>query len=106
MFTLQNMSHAMCHVSSVTRHVSCVTYHISHVTCHMSCVTCTMCSFFFLQSGEVFGWRVCYERGLPRLVLEQIFGPIQTTVRIMPLSIQPLSKELNVLSFICMLESI
>ena len=26
-------------------------------------------SFFFLgQSGEAFGWRVCYQRGLPRLV--------------------------------------
>ena len=26
---------------------------------------------FFLQSGEAYGWRVCYQRGLPRLVLKQ-----------------------------------
>ena len=44
------MSNVMCHVSC---HVSCVTCHVSRVTCHMSI-------FFF--------GRVCYQRGLPRLV--------------------------------------
>ena len=26
--------------------------------------------FFFRQSGEAYPWRVCYQRGLPRLVFE------------------------------------
>ena len=37
--------------------VSRVMCHVSHVTWHMS------------QSGKAYGWRVCYTRGLPRLVL-------------------------------------
>ena len=49
-----------CHMSHVTCHVSCV-------TCHISCVTCFFC-FFFGQSGEAKRERVCYQRGLPRLV--------------------------------------
>ena len=43
------MSRVMCHVSHVT-------YHMSHVT------------FFFGQSGEAHWWRVCFQRGLTRLV--------------------------------------
>ena len=50
--------------------------HVSHVMCHMSRVTCHnvhVIFFFFLlfsgQSGEAYRWRVCYQRGLPRLVL-------------------------------------
>ena len=67
--------HVMCQVS----HVTC---HISGVTCHMSCVTCHMSQFFFLfylfiylffgQSGEASRWRVCYQRGLPRLVFSNM----------------------------------
>ena len=49
-------------MSKVTCHVSCVTCHMSHVTCHMF-------FFFFSQSGEASLWKVCYQRGLPRLVL-------------------------------------
>ena len=49
----------MCHMS----HVTC---HMSRVTCHVSCVTCHMSHFF--SSLEVYWWRVCYQRGLPRLV--------------------------------------
>ena len=59
------MSHVMCHVS-------CVTCHMSHVMCHMSFF------FFFIFSSFFFGtkwWsyrrRVCYQRGLPRLVFDQ-----------------------------------
>ena len=33
-FTPQNMSHVMCHVSRVTCHVSRVTCLMSHVRCH------------------------------------------------------------------------
>ena len=46
-------------------------YHVSRVTCHMSCVTC----HFFLsqkETGKCDGagwWRVCYQQGLPHLVL-------------------------------------
>ena len=51
-------------------HLSHVPCHISHVTCHMSHVTCDIFSFlFFLQIGETSRWRVCYQRGLPSLVL-------------------------------------
>ena len=38
---------------------------MSRVTCHI---------FFFLgQSGEAYWWRVCYQRGLPRLVYIILF---------------------------------
>ena len=55
--------------------MSRVTYHVSHVTCHVSHVMCHMSQLllllyiFFKQSVEVYRWRVCYQRGLPRLVL-------------------------------------
>ena len=42
-------------------HVSCVTCHISHVEC----------IFFSLQSCEFSQWRVCYQRGIPRLVFNR-----------------------------------
>ena len=54
--------------------MSRVTCHVSHVTCHMSRVTSHMSLFFssffsfFGQSGRAYWWRVCYQRGLPRLV--------------------------------------
>ena len=50
--------------------MSCVTCHMSHVMCHMSRVTCKIffLLIFFGQSGESSRWRVCYQRGLPRLV--------------------------------------
>ena len=51
------------HVSRVTCHMSRVTFHVSRVTCHI---------FFFWQSGEGYRWRVCYQRGLPRLVIPSI----------------------------------
>ena len=53
-------------------HMSHVTCHMSRVTCHMSCVTCIIyfLLLFFGQSGEASRWRVCYQRGLPRLVLK------------------------------------
>ena len=49
------------------------------VTCHASCVMCHMSRvtlkniyeyeyFFFLHTGGVSWWRVCYQWGLPRLV--------------------------------------
>ena len=52
--------------------MSRVTCHVSRVTCHMLHVTCNIffifIFIFFLQSGEAYRWRVCYQRGLPRLV--------------------------------------
>ena len=53
------MSHFRCHVSRVT-------CHLSRVKCCVSNVT-----FFFWQSGEAYRWRVCYQRGLPRLAVTQ-----------------------------------
>ena len=44
---------------------------MSRVMCHISRVTCHMYFIFILffgQSGEAYRWRVCYQRGLPRLV--------------------------------------
>ena len=58
---------APCHVSHVMCHMSCVTCHVSHVTWQVSHVTCQMSSLF-LQSVEACQLRVCYQRGLPRLV--------------------------------------
>ena len=62
----------MCHVP----HVMC---HVSRVTCHPSPVTCQKYYLNILikkkkhsknigQSGGASRWRVCYQRGLPRLV--------------------------------------
>ena len=68
-----------CHRLHVTSHASHVTCHVSRVTCHMSRVTSHMSHFFFFffffffgQSGEAYRWRVCYQRGLPRLVSAMI----------------------------------
>ena len=49
-------------------HLSHVTFHISCVTCHVSCVNMFSAIYMFLHNaGASFG-RVCYQRGLPRLV--------------------------------------
>ena len=45
---------------------------MSHVMCHVSHVMCQIVTFFVYfppkQSGEAYWSRVCYQRGLPRLV--------------------------------------
>ena len=46
--------------------------HMSPVTCHMSRVTCHIFLFFyttFFFNGGASWLRVCYQQGLPRLVL-------------------------------------
>ena len=44
--------------------------HLSCVICHMSHITCQMSHFlYYWQSREASRWRVCYQRGLPRLVI-------------------------------------
>ena len=53
------VSHVMCHMT----HVTC---HLSPVTCHMSHVFFSF--IFFGKSSEASQGRVCYQRGLPRLV--------------------------------------
>ena len=50
-----------CHVSGVTCHVLHVIIHVSPVTCQIQCQK-------KLQSGEASQLRVCYQRGIPRLV--------------------------------------
>ena len=47
--------------------MSCVTCHVSHVKCHI---------FLGGQSGEAYWWRVCYQRGLPRLVYDHLHCPL------------------------------
>ena len=53
-----------------------VVHNWSHVTCHVHIyVTCHMSHFLFIffsgKSGEAYRWRVCYQRGLPHLVLKE-----------------------------------
>ena len=50
MFIPPNVSRVMCQVL--------------HVICHFIFYFI----FFFIQSGDAYRWRVCYQRGLPRLV--------------------------------------
>ena len=65
------------YVSCVMLHMSCVTCHLSCVKCHVSPVTCPNIYIFFFcftliffwQSGGASWWRVCYQQGLPRLIL-------------------------------------
>ena len=55
-----------------------VTCHVWRVTCHMSCVTCHIIYIYMYfvwewgQSGEASRWRVCYQRGLPRLAYNRV----------------------------------
>ena len=53
--------------------VSCVLCHMPHVNCHVLHITKKCIYIFFLSfSGQRIGgiwWRVCYYRGLPRIVL-------------------------------------
>ena len=42
---------------------------MSRVMCHVSHVTFFL--FLFGQFGEAYRWRVCYQRGLPRLVFKE-----------------------------------
>ena len=44
--------------------------HVSYVRCQLSGVRCNFfyIYFFFLQNGGACRGRVCYQRGLPRLV--------------------------------------
>ena len=58
MFTPHHMSHVMCHVSNVMCQVSRVTWHMS-----------PFFSSLKKKSGGARRWRVCYQRGLPSLVL-------------------------------------
>ena len=41
----------------------------------MSCVTCEVSYFFMGQLGEASLWSVCYQWGLPRLVLPLVALP-------------------------------
>ena len=66
MFTFVHVSYIMCHMS----HVAC---HMSHVTCHMSHVRKKKKNG---QCGGAYWTRVCYQRGLPRLV----FGAFLTHI--------------------------
>ena len=61
MFTPPHLSHVICHMSPVT--------------CHMSPVTCHVFFFFLFIKNKVaklWRWRVCYQLGLPCLVLLQL----------------------------------
>ena len=65
-----------CHISHVTCHMSRVTCYVSNFMCHISCVMYHLYIYIYIYFclkncgpiGEVSRWRVCYQRGLPRLV--------------------------------------
>ena len=61
MFTPHHVSHIRCQVLFVTCDVS-------GVRCQVSGVIIIIFFIFFLQIGGASQWRVCYQRGLPRLV--------------------------------------
>jgi hypothetical protein len=89
----------------------CVTCHVSRVTCQMSPVKCHFFFFFFCtltkigQSGGATRRRVCYQRGLPRLVYTRYtrftrYGPLRgptssTSGVIRPRYFCPLCKKAN-----------
>ena len=72
----------MCPVSRITCHVSCVTCHMSHIKKQdkifgIKNINNKKIYFIFGQSGQSGGairWRVCYQRGLLRLVLNIFFS--------------------------------
>ena len=70
----------MCHMSGVMCQVSGVRCHVSRVRCHMS----NIFFIFFLQSGGASWWSVCYQRGLPRLVILylDLYGPLKCLLNI------------------------
>ena len=64
--------------------------HVSRVTCHLSHVTCQVSNKKKItnlkkwnfqnkigKSGGAFRWRVCYQRGLPRLVSDDFHVNLQ-----------------------------
>ena len=59
------------HVSNVTCHASGFTYQVSCVSCHVSGVTCQVSGVFFVFFWTKW-WRLCYQRGLPRLVYTKL----------------------------------
>ena len=63
----------MCHMSYVTCHVSRITCHVSNVFSFSFSFFFSFFLFFYLkkigQCGGASRWRVCCQRGLPRLVL-------------------------------------
>ena len=68
-----HMSHVSCQVSGVRCQVSGVRCHMSNVRYHMSGVTCHFFVCFFGQIGGARWWRVCYQWGLPRLVIADLY---------------------------------
>ena len=64
----------------VTCHMSYITCHVSHVTCHISHVIFFLLLFRTKCSGEAYWRRVCYQRGLPRLVFD-IFWRLEVVGR-------------------------
>ena len=61
--------------------------------CQGSCVTCQASYFFFLQNGEANWWRVCYQRGLPRLVFTSMRFIIHLNLLVLPTEILPILEE-------------
>ena len=49
------------------------TCHVSRVMCHLEPVTCHMSPVIFWPIGGGSWWKVCYQRGPPRLVTYRIF---------------------------------
>ena len=69
--------HVRSQVSDVRCQVSGVRFQVSGVICQVSGVRCRVSGVIFLfflgQSGGASRWRVCYQRGQPRLVCMRLF---------------------------------
>ena len=49
-------------------YLSCVIFHLSHIMCHDVSTNTKKIRNKIRQRGGASWWRVCYQRGLPRLV--------------------------------------
>ena len=68
-----NVHHLLC----VRCHMSPVMCHMSRVPCPITCVTNIYIYIFVWTIYEARQWRVCYQRGLPRLVIYYIWTHVR-----------------------------
>ena len=71
----------MCNVSPVTSHLSGISCHVPPVMCYLPYVIYIL--FVIkkkLQIGRASLWRVCYQRGLSRLVSYEMHFPVKDLV--------------------------
>ena len=73
-----------CHMLHVMCHVSLVMCDLSHVTCNVS--------LFSLQSCEAYQWKVCYQQGLPDLLLLYIDSHLDIWIACIPGTVKTVNR--------------